>query len=111
MSIFSGLVPVLGHRRARDSSRGACGDSPVVRLNGAVAVGEADGLPACLAALAALDAPLAGTPRWRRTSHERDGDSATVARLHAEAARKARTLAGRRYPTRQAARLNTRRCH
>lgn len=84
-------------------------DSPVVRLNRAVAVGQADGPRAGLAALAALDESL---PRYTAVAaylHERDGDHATAARLYAEAARKAPDLAERDHLTRQAARLNTRR--
>lgn len=84
-------------------------DSPVVRLNRAVAVGEADGPRAGLAALAALDASV---PRYAAVAaylHERDGDPATAARLYAEAARRAPNLAERDHLTRQAARLNTRR--
>ncbi|GAA3369094.1 RNA polymerase sigma factor [Streptomyces antimycoticus] len=94
-------------------------DSPVVRLNRAVAVGEADGPRAGLAALAELDdaSPTSsgkGHPMPRRTAvaaylHERDGDLATAARLYAEAAHQAPNLAERDYLTRQAARLNTRR--
>ncbi|KJY41890.1 hypothetical protein VR41_10540 [Streptomyces sp. NRRL B-1568] len=42
--------------------------------------------------------------------HERDGDLATAARLYAEAAHKAPNLAERDHLTRQAARLNARRC-
>ncbi|MHA7957931.1 RNA polymerase sigma factor [Streptomyces sp. L500] len=81
-------------------------DSPVVRLNRAVAVGEADGPRAGLAALAALDPSL---PRYTAVAaylHERDGDPATAARLYAEAAHKAPDLAERDHLTRQAARLN-----
>ncbi|MEJ8652498.1 DUF6596 domain-containing protein [Streptomyces sp. MS1.AVA.3] len=98
-------------------------DSPVVRLNRAVAVGEADGPRAGLAALAALDdsSPSSrlrssrGDPIPRYTAvaaylHERDGDLATAARLYAEAAQKAPNLAERDHLTRQAARLNARRC-
>ncbi|MDH6282532.1 RNA polymerase sigma factor [Prescottella agglutinans] len=84
-------------------------DSPVVRLNRAVAVGEADGPRAGLAALAALPESL---PRYTAVSaylHERDGDLATAAVLYAEAARKAPNLAERDHLTRQAARLNARR--
>ncbi|OEU85072.1 RNA polymerase subunit sigma-24 [Streptomyces abyssalis] len=103
-------------------------DSPVVRLNRAVAVGEADGPRAGLAALAALEeAPLGSSsrgagpgssggehpmPRHAAVAaylHERDGDLAKAARLYAEAARKAPNLAERDHLTRQAARLNTRR--
>ena len=84
-------------------------DSPVVRLNRAVAVGEADGPGAGLAALGALDDSL---PRYAAVAaylHERDGDLATAARLYAEAARAAPNLAERDHLTRQAARLNARR--
>ena len=83
-------------------------DSPVVRLNRAVAVGEADGPRAGLAALAALDDD--SLPRHTAVAahlHERDGDLATAARLYAEAARKASNLAERDHLTRQAARLNS----
>ncbi|MFB6615569.1 RNA polymerase sigma factor [Streptomyces sp. NPDC085524] len=80
--------------------------SPVARLNRAVAVGEADGPRAGLAALAGLDPDL---PRYTAVAawlHERDGDRAGAARLYAEAAHKAPTLAERTHLTRQAARLN-----
>ncbi|MFF4483582.1 RNA polymerase sigma factor [Streptomyces sp. NPDC001520] len=92
-------------------------DSPVVRLNRVVAVGEADGPRAGLTALAELNdaAPASasrGSPMPRHTAvaaylHERDGDLATAARLYAEAAHQAPNLAERDYLTRQAARLNT----
>ncbi|CAL9332011.1 RNA polymerase sigma factor [Streptomyces sp. enrichment culture] len=84
-------------------------DSPVVRLNRAVAVGEADGPRAGLAELAQLDDSL---PRYAAVAaylHERDGDPETAAALYAEAALKASNLAERDHLTRQAARLNTRR--
>jgi RNA polymerase sigma factor (sigma-70 family) len=80
--------------------------SPVVRLNRAVAVGEADGPRAGLAALAGLDP---GLPRYAAVAahlHERAGDPATAARLYAEAARSAPNLPERDHLTRQAARLN-----
>ncbi|MGV9310582.1 RNA polymerase sigma factor [Streptomyces sp. NPDC003691] len=83
-------------------------DSPVVRLNRAVAVGEADGPRAGLKALAELDAAL---PRYTAVAaylHERDGDPVTAARLYAEAAHQATDLAERDHLTRRAARLNTR---
>src|SRR3954466_1565108 len=48
-------------------------DSPVVRLNRAVAVGEADGPRAGLAALAALDAALPRHAAVAAYLHERDG--------------------------------------
>ncbi|PWI05349.1 RNA polymerase subunit sigma-24 [Streptomyces sp. NWU339] len=85
-------------------------DSPVVRLNRAVAVGEADGPRAGLAALAELDASLPRHTAVAAYLHERDGDLATAARLYAEAARRAPDLAERDHLTRQAARLNTRQC-
>ncbi|MGW6443607.1 RNA polymerase sigma factor [Lentzea sp. NPDC055074] len=81
-------------------------DSPVVRLNRAVAVGEADGPRAGLKALAELDDSL---PRYSAVAaylHERDGDRRTAARLYVEAAGKASNLAEREYLTWQAARLN-----
>lgn len=84
-------------------------DNPVVRLNRAVAVGEADGPRAGLAALAALSRSL---PRYSAVAaylHERDGDLDTAARLYAEAAQQATNLAERDHLTRQAARLNSRR--
>ncbi|MFD3778406.1 RNA polymerase sigma factor [Streptomyces sp. NPDC058612] len=94
-------------------------DNPVVRLNRAVAVGEADGPRAGLAALAALEESFPGpagtehpVPRHAAVAaylHERDGDLAAAARLYAEAARKATNLAERDHLTRQAARLNARR--
>ncbi|MFI5547996.1 RNA polymerase sigma factor [Streptomyces sp. NPDC051815] len=82
-------------------------DSPVVLLNRAVAVGEADGPRAGLAALAALDASLPRHTAVAAYLHERDGDPVTAARLYAEAAAKAPNLAERDHLTRQAARLNT----
>jgi predicted RNA polymerase sigma factor len=81
-------------------------DNPVARLNRAVAVGEADGPRAGLAALDGLDPSL---PRFAATSaylHERDGDPETAARLYAEAARSAANIPERDHLTRQAARLN-----
>ncbi len=81
-------------------------DNPVARLNRAVAVGEADGARAGLAALAELDPTL---PRYAAVEahlRERDGDRLTAARLYAEAAAKAPSLPERDHLTRQAARLN-----
>ncbi|RYB92536.1 RNA polymerase subunit sigma-24 [Nocardioides glacieisoli] len=80
--------------------------SPVVRLNRAVAVGEADGARAGLAALAEVDPAL---PRHRAVSaylHEKEGDLAAAARLYAEAAALATSAAERTHLTKQAARLN-----
>ncbi|WP_416063504.1 RNA polymerase sigma factor [Rhodococcus indonesiensis] len=83
-------------------------DSPVVRLNRAVAVGEADGPRAGLVALAALDDSLPRHTAVAAYLHERAGDPATAALLYADAARKAPNLAERDHLTRQAARLNAR---
>ncbi|CAM4196093.1 DUF6596 domain-containing protein [Nocardia ninae] len=82
-------------------------DNPVARLNRAVAVGEADGPRAGLAALAELDP---GLPRHTAVAaylHERDGDLVTAARLYTAAAGSAASLPERVHLTRQAARLNT----
>ncbi|MGF1597566.1 MAG: RNA polymerase sigma factor [Acidimicrobiales bacterium] len=81
-------------------------DTPIVRLNRAVAVGEADGAPAGLAALAEVDAT---TPRHDAVAahlHERNGDLELAAGLYAAAARTASNLAERDHQTRQAARVN-----
>ncbi|WP_329073384.1 RNA polymerase sigma factor [Amycolatopsis sp. NBC_01480] len=83
-------------------------DSPVVRLNRAVAVGEADGPRAGLAALAELDDTLPRHTAVAAYLHERDGDLEKAARLYVEAAEKAPNLAEVDHLTRQAARLNTR---
>lgn len=82
-------------------------DSPIARLNRAVAVGEADGPRAGLAALAELDATLPRHTAVAAYLHERDGDLAAAARLYAEAAHQAPNLAERDHLTRQAARLNS----
>lgn len=82
-------------------------DNPVVRLNRAVAVGEADGPHAGLAALAELDPSL---PRYTAAAaylHERAGDTATAARLYAEAAHLATSVPERDHLVRQAARLHS----
>lgn len=80
--------------------------SPVVRLNRAVAVGEADGPRAGLKALAELDDSLPRHAAVAAYLHERDGNRKRAAKLYAEAAGKASNLAEREYLTRQAARLN-----
>ncbi|MEU8171663.1 DUF6596 domain-containing protein [Microbispora hainanensis] len=79
--------------------------SPVVRLNRAVAVGEADGPRAGLAALDGVDP---GLPRYAAVTaylHERAGDLPLAAELYAEAARAATSVAERDHLTRQAARV------
>ena len=80
-------------------------DSPVVRLNRAVAVGEADGPPAGLAALTQVSPDL---PRYAAVSaylHERAGDLADAADLYVEAARAATSVQERDHLTREAARV------
>ncbi|MDQ7908070.1 sigma factor [Phytohabitans sp. ZYX-F-186] len=80
-------------------------DSPIVRLNRAVAVGEADGARAGLAALAELSPDL---PRYAAVSahlHERAGDLGPAADLYAEASRAATSVPERDHLTRQAARV------
>ncbi|MFF8563887.1 RNA polymerase sigma factor [Streptomyces albidoflavus] len=83
-------------------------DNPVVRLNRAVAVGEADGPHAGLAALAEVDEALPRHTAVAAHLHERAGDLAKAARLYAEAAHQASGLAERDHLTRRAARLNAR---
>jgi predicted RNA polymerase sigma factor len=82
-------------------------DRPLVRLNRAIAVGEAHGPQAGLAALAALDPLL---PRYTAAAaymHERAGDLAT-AQLYTDAAAHAQTLAERNHLTLRAATLRQR---
>ncbi|WP_278312434.1 RNA polymerase sigma factor [Lolliginicoccus levis] len=81
-------------------------NSPVARLNRAVAVGEAEGPRAGLADLAPLDPSLPRHTAVAAYLHERDGDTATAARLYTEAARSATSLPERDHLMRQAARLN-----
>ena len=81
-------------------------DTPIIRLNRAVAVGEADGAPAGLAALADIDENIPRRDAVAAHLHERNGDLALAARLYASAAHNAPNLAERDHQTRQAARLN-----
>nr|WP_202889984.1 DUF6596 domain-containing protein [Actinopolymorpha rutila] len=79
--------------------------SPVVRLNRAVAVGEADGPRAGMAALAEVGPDL---PRYAAVTaylHERAGDLEQAAKLYAEAARAATSVPERDHLTREAARV------
>jgi RNA polymerase sigma factor (sigma-70 family) len=80
-------------------------DSPVVRLNRAVAIGEADGPEAGLAALADVSPDL---PRFTAVTaylHERAGDLERAAKLYAEAAHAATSIPERDHLTREAARV------
>ncbi len=81
-------------------------DTPIVRLNRAVAIGEADGAPAGLAALAEVAEHIPRREAVAAYLHERNGDLERAARLYAEAARNAPNLAERDHQTRQAARVN-----
>jgi RNA polymerase sigma factor (sigma-70 family) len=81
-------------------------DTPIVRLNRAVAVGEADGAPAGLVALAAVDGAVPRHDAVAAYLHERNGDLELAARLYADAARDAPSVAEREHQTRQAARVN-----
>ncbi len=80
--------------------------SPVVELNRAVAIGEADGPRAGIAALAAVDPDLPRRTAASAYLHEKAGDLTSAARLYADAARSAHHLAERDHLTRQAARIN-----
>ncbi|HKT58007.1 MAG TPA: sigma-70 family RNA polymerase sigma factor [Microbacterium sp.] len=82
-------------------------DSPIVRLNRAVAVGEADGPLAGLAALADIDPQV---PRFQAVAaylHEQAGDEDAAAAEYAEASRRATNVAERDHLARQAARLRS----
>jgi RNA polymerase sigma factor (sigma-70 family) len=81
-------------------------DTPIIRLNRAVAVGEADGAPAGLTALAEIDEGIPRRDAVAAHLHERNGALELAARLYASAARNAPNLAERDHLTRQAARLH-----
>jgi RNA polymerase sigma factor (sigma-70 family) len=81
-------------------------DTPIVRLNRAVAVGEADGP---LAGLAALADVAQGIPRRDAVAayfHEKNGELELAAHLYAIAARNAPNVVERDHQMRQAARVN-----
>jgi hypothetical protein len=96
-----------GEGRIERLERGQARPGPV-RLNRAVAVGEADGAPAGLAALAEVDDDVPRRDAVAAHLHEKNGDLELAARLYADAARNAPNLAERDHQTRQAARLNDR---
>src|SRR5438477_1203351 len=81
-------------------------DTPIVRLNRAVAVGEVDGAPAGLAALAEVEEHIPRREAVAAYLHEKNGDLELAARLYADAARSASNRAERDHQTLQAARLN-----
>jgi predicted RNA polymerase sigma factor len=80
--------------------------SPVVALNRAVAVGEADGARAGLEALKSVDPTVPRHAAVAAYLHEKGGDPARAAGLYAQAAREATNTAEREYLMTQAARLN-----
>ena len=82
-------------------------DTPIVRLNRAVAIGEADGPGAGLAELRGLDESL---PRYFAVEahlREKAGETAMPADLYARAAERAGSLAERNHLNRQAARIRS----
>jgi predicted RNA polymerase sigma factor len=83
-------------------------DTPIVRLNRAVAIGEADGAPAGLVALAEIDGDVPRRDAVAAYLHERNGDLELAADLYGRAARNAPSVAERDHQTRQAARLHQR---
>lgn len=83
-------------------------DGAIVRLNRAVALGEANGASAGLDALGDVDEDIPRRDAVAAYLHEKNGDLELAARLYAVAARKALNVAERDHQTRQAARLNER---
>ncbi|MGV0837958.1 RNA polymerase sigma factor [Mycolicibacterium thermoresistibile] len=81
-------------------------DSPIARLNRAVAIGAADGPHAGLAALADLDPELPRHAAAAAYLHEQAGENATAAELYRLAAAKADNLAERNHLTMRAATLH-----
>ncbi|HEX4831842.1 MAG TPA: DUF6596 domain-containing protein [Trebonia sp.] len=79
--------------------------SPVVRLNRAVAIGEADGPQAGLAALAEVPADVPRRAAVAAYLHERAGEGELAGRLYAQAARAATSVPERDHLTREAARV------
>ncbi|CCF65329.1 RNA polymerase sigma factor [Nocardia cyriacigeorgica] len=83
-------------------------DSPVVRLNRAVAVGEADGPQAGLTELSRVDPELPRYSAVRAYLLERAGDLEQAAELYAVAASTATSVPERDHLTREAARVRAR---
>ncbi|MDL5159553.1 RNA polymerase sigma factor [Actinomycetospora termitidis] len=80
-------------------------DSPVVRLNRAVAVGEASGPAAGLAAVVEVPDDVPRRDAVLAYLHERAGDLERAAELYVVAARAAASVAERDHLTREAARV------
>ncbi|MEO7555002.1 MAG: DUF6596 domain-containing protein [Acidimicrobiales bacterium] len=81
-------------------------DTAIIRLNRAVAVGEAHGALAGLATLAEIDEHVPRRDAVAAYLQEKNGELELAVRLYADAARNAPNLAERNHQTRQAARLN-----
>lgn len=81
-------------------------DTPIVRLNRVVAIGEADGPAAGLAILDEIGDDVPRRDAVAARLHEHNGDLSVAARLYAAAARSATDLAERDHQIRQAARVN-----
>lgn len=84
-------------------------DSPIARLNRAVAVGHADGPRVGIALVAELDESLPRHAAVTAYLHELDGDTAAAARHYAAAAARATDIAERDHLVRRAAELRGRR--
>ncbi|CCQ17944.1 RNA polymerase ECF-type sigma factor [Rhodococcus sp. AW25M09] len=80
-------------------------DSPVVQLNRAVAIGEADGPIAGLAALADVDPAVPRHTAAAAHLHEKAGDLRQAAELYADAAERASSIPERHHLALQAARI------
>jgi predicted RNA polymerase sigma factor len=80
-------------------------DSSVVRLNRAVAIGEADGPAAGLKALREVDPAVPRRTAAAAYLYEKTGDLLRAAELYAEAAEKASSIPERHHLTLQAARI------
>ena len=85
----------------------AVADSSVVRLNRAVAIGEADGPAAGLAALGEVDSAVPRHTAAAAYLHEKSGDLQRAAELYAQAAEKASSIPERHHLTMQAARIRS----
>src|SRR5699024_7873482 len=82
-------------------------DSPLARLNRAVAVDEAEGPRAGLTGLAPLQQSLARYEAAAADLHDWAGEAEITARMHGQAARAATNQAEHDHLRRQAARLTT----
>ncbi|MDV8022815.1 RNA polymerase sigma factor [Rhodococcus sp. IEGM 1330] len=80
-------------------------DSSVVRLNRAVAIGEADGPTAGLAALGEVDSAVPRHTAAAAYLYEKAGDLQRAAELYAQAAEQASSIPERHHLTLQAARI------